>query len=101
MIALTNSPAPLSVMKFVLRRGLTLALHVKMVSIWLNGDNVRLLVNSNMEPLVFEIVTWLSLRDSAVPLLSHMISRSSGLTSMSVAELKEITQVRVRFVSPI
>ena len=79
--------------------GLAPALQVKLASTMLNGDKVRLLVNVGLEPTRGEMVTRPPSGNSVSP-LSHVTSMSSSLTSLSVAGLREMVQVRVMEVVP-
>ena len=77
--------------------GLALARQVKVVlSTALRGSKVRVLVNDWLEPETEEIVTLASLLDKCVLPLSHVTSISVITTSVSVAGLMEMEQVRVR-----
>ena len=67
-----------------------------MLSTVLNGFNIRVLVNDGLEPETEEIVTLASLLDKGVLPLSQTTSVSVIETSVSVAELMEMVQVRVR-----
>ena len=57
---------------------------------------MSVLVNDGLEPDTAEIVTLASLLDKGVLPLSHMTSVSVIATSVSVAGLMEILQVRVK-----
>ena len=57
---------------------------------------MRLLVNDDLEPVTEEMVTLASLLDKGVLPLSHVTSISVITTSVSVAGLMEMEQVRVR-----
>ena len=77
--------------------GLALARQVKVVlSAMLRGSKVRVLVNDGLEPDAEEIVTLASPLDKRVLPLSQVTSISDRAISVSVAELMEIAQVRVR-----
>ena len=90
------SPNSLSVTKVcVPAGGLALALQVKLVSNVLRGDKVRVLVNGCWESEGGEIVTLASLFKVVEP-FSQATSMSVTDTSVSVAELREMVQVRVR-----
>ena len=67
-----------------------------MLSNVLRGDKVRLLVNGCCEPEGEEIVTLASLLDIGVEPFSQVTSMSVTDTSVSVAELREMLQVRVK-----
>ena len=76
---------------------LALAWQVKVVlSTVLNGFNMRVLVNEGLEPETDEIFTLASLLDKGVLPLSQVTSVSVIATTVSVAELMEMEQVRVR-----
>ena len=76
---------------------LALAWQVKVVlSTVLNGFNIRVLVNEGLEPETDEIVTLASLLDKGVLPLLQVTSVSVIATSVSVAGLMEMEQVRVR-----
>ena len=92
------SPNALAVTKVcTLAGGLALALQVKMVlSNVLRGDKVRLLVNGCWEPERGEIVTLASLLDKGLVPFSQVMSMSVTDMAVSVAELREMVQVRVR-----
>ena len=62
----------------------------------LRGCKVRMLVNDGLEPDTADIVTLASPSDKGVFPLIHMTSVSMTATSVSVAELMEMLQVRVR-----
>ena len=64
-----------------------------MLSSVLSGSKVRVLVNDGLEPETGEIVTLASLLDKDVLPLSQVTSIS---TSVSVALLMEMVQVRMR-----
>ena len=77
--------------------GLALALQVKVVlSAVLRGSKVRELVNDGLEPDTEEMVTLASLFDKCVLPLSQVMSILDVTISLSVAELMEMVQVRVR-----
>ena len=77
--------------------GLALAWQVKVVlSAVLRGSKVRVLVNDGLEPVTEEIVTLASSLDKRVLPLNQVISISDISISVSVAELMEMVQVRVR-----
>ena len=57
---------------------------------------MRLLVNNGCEPERREIVTLLALLDKGVEPFSQVMSMSVIDMAVSVAELKEMAQVRVR-----
>ena len=76
---------------------LALALQVKLVlSNVLRGDKVRMLANGCWEPEGEEIVTLALLLDKVVEPFSQVMSMSVTDTAVSVAELREMVQVRVR-----
>ena len=76
---------------------LALAMQVKVVlSSVLSGSKVRVLVNDGLEPDTAEIVTLASPSNKGVYPLIHMTSVSMIATSVSVAGLMEMLQVRVR-----
>ena len=78
---------------------LALALQVKVVlSAVLRGSKVRVLVNDGLEPAIEEMVTLASpLNSRVLPLcVSQIMSVSDMAISVSVAELMEMVQVRVR-----
>ena len=93
-----SSPISLAVIKLsTLAAGLVLARHVKVVlSAVLRGSKVRVLVNDGLEPDTAEILTLASPLDKRVLPLSQVISASDMATSVSVAVLMEMVQVRVR-----
>ena len=62
----------------------------------LRGFKVRVLVNDGLEPVTEEMVTLASLLDKRVLPLSHVTSISVITTSVSVAGLMEMEQVRLR-----
>jgi hypothetical protein len=62
----------------------------------LSGLNVRVLVNDGLDPETAEMVTLGSLLDKGVLPLSQVTSLSVIETSVLVAELMEMAQVRVR-----
>ena len=77
--------------------GLALARQVKVVlSAVLRGSKVRVLVNDGLEPVTEEMVTLESSLDKRVLPLSQVMSVSDISISVSVAELMEMVQVRVR-----
>ena len=77
--------------------GLALALQEKLVlSNVLRGDKTRMLVNGSCEPERGEIVTLLVLLDKGIEAFSQVMSMSVTDMAVSVAELKEMMQVRVR-----
>ena len=77
--------------------GLALALQVKVeLSAVLGGFNVSVLVNDGLEPDTAEIVTLASLLDKGVLPLNQVTSVSLIATSVSVAGLMAMVQVRVR-----
>ena len=77
--------------------GLALARQVKVVlSAILRGSKVRMLVNDGLEPVTEEMVTLASSLDKRVLPLSQVMSISDISISVSVAELMEMAQVRVR-----
>ena len=77
--------------------GLALAWQLKVVlSAVLNGSNVRVLVNNGLEPDTADIVTLESLLDKDVFPLIQLTSISVTETSVSMAVLMEMVQVRVR-----
>ena len=67
-----------------------------MLSNVLRGDKVRVLVNGCWEPERGEIATLASLLDKGVDPFSQVTSMSVTDTSVSVAELREMVQVRMR-----
>ena len=67
-----------------------------MLSNILRGDRVRLLVNGCREPERGEIVTRLVLLDRGVEPFNQVMSMSVTDMVVSVAELKEMVQVKVR-----
>ena len=67
-----------------------------MLSTILSGSKVSVLVNDGPEPETEEIVTLASLLDKHVVPLSQVTSASEIETSVSVALLMEMVQVRVR-----
>ena len=76
--------------------GLALAPQVKLLlSNVLRGDKVRELMNGCCEPETGEIVTLLVLLDKDVEPFSQVMSMSVTDMAVSVAELKEMVQVRV------
>ena len=79
--------------------GLATALQVNVVSSVLSGFKVSWLENISLEPSRKEIVSLPPVRTSLFP-LSHVMSMSSSLTSLSVAGLREMVQVRVRESAP-
>ena len=81
------SPVPLIVMKPGPDGGLATALQVKVVSSVLSGVKVRRLMNVGLEPSTAEIVSLPAVCIGASP-LSHVMSISSSLTSLSVAGLR-------------
>ena len=87
------------VMKLGPEGGLAPALQVKEVSAILNGDKVRRLVNTALELSREEIVTLPPVDNTELP-PSHVTSMFSTLTSLSVAALREIVQVRVMEIDP-
>ena len=91
-------PNSLPVMKLcTFAGGLALAWQVKVVlSNILSEFKVRVLVNDDLEPDTEEIVTSALLLDKGVLPLSQMTSVSTMTTSVSVARLMEMLQVRVR-----
>ena len=77
--------------------GLALALQVKVeLSAVLGGFNVSVLVNDGLEPDTAEIATLASLLDKGVLPLNQVTSVSLIATSVSVAGLMAMVQVRVR-----
>ena len=77
--------------------GLALARQVKVVlSAVLRGSKVRVLVNDGLEPDTEEIVTLASPLDKRLLPLSQVTSVLEIDTSVSVAGLMEMAQVRVR-----
>jgi hypothetical protein len=62
----------------------------------LRGSKVRVLVNDGLEPVTLEMVTLASSLDKRVLPLSQVMSISDMTISVSVAELMEMVQVRVR-----
>ena len=93
------SPTSLAVIKLCwLAGGLALAWQVKVVlSNVLSGSKVRVLMNDGWEPKIGEIVTLVSLLYKAVVPLNQVTSMSAVTeTSVSVAGLMEMVQVRVR-----
>ena len=68
-----------------------------MLSTILSGSKVRVLVNDGRKPETGEIVTLASLLDKTVIPL-HQVTSMSAMTetSVSVARLMEMVQVRVR-----
>ena len=92
-------PNSLPVMKLcTFAGGLALAWQVKVVLSYyiLSEFKVRVLVNDDLEPDTEEIVTSALLLDKGVLPLSQMTSVSMMTTSVSVARLMEMLQVRVR-----
>jgi multisubunit Na+/H+ antiporter MnhC subunit len=91
------APSPISLAAMKLDIGLALALHVKVVlSAMLRGSKVKVLVNDGLEPDTEEMVTLaLPLDKCALP-LSQVMSLSDMVILVSVAELMEMLQVRVR-----
>ena len=87
------------VMKLGSNGGLAPALQVKEVSAMLNGDKVRRLVNTALELSREEMVTLLPF-DNTELRSSHVTSMFSTLTSLSVAVLREMVQVRVMEIDP-
>ena len=78
-------------------RGLALARQVKVVlSAVLRGSKVRVLVNDGLEPDTSEIFTLASPLDKVELPLIQVTSVSVIATSVSVAGLMEMEQVRVR-----
>ena len=76
--------------------GLALARQVNVVlSATLGGSRVRMLVNDSLEPETEDMVTLASLLDRAVVPLIQETSISLTRTSVSVALLIEMLQVRV------
>ena len=67
-----------------------------MLSTVFNGFNMRVLVNDGLEPETDEIVTLASPSDNGVLPLSQVTSVSVIATTVSVAGLMEMEQVRVR-----
>ena len=67
-----------------------------MLSTVLSGLNMRVLVNDGLEPVTEEMVTLASLLDKRVLPLDQVMSVSDISISVSVAELMEMVQVRVR-----
>ena len=95
------APSPISLAMTKLATpvgGLALARQVKVVlSAVLRGSKVRVLVNGGLEPPVTgEMVTLASSLDKCVLPLSQVMSISDISISVSVAELMEMVQVRVR-----
>ena len=77
--------------------GLALAWQVKVVlSAVLRGSKVRVLVNDGLEPVTEEMVTLESSLGERVLPLSQVMSISDISIRVSVAELMEMVQVRVR-----
>ncbi|MCG8626444.1 MAG: hypothetical protein MJE68_31150 [Proteobacteria bacterium] len=77
--------------------GLALARQVKVVlSAVLRGSKVREAENDGLEPVTEEVVTLASLLVRRVLPLSQVMSISDMAISVSVAELMEMVQVRVR-----
>ena len=66
-----------------------------MLSATLGGSRVRMLVNDSLEPETEDMVTLASLLDKAIVPLIQETSISLTLTSVSVALLMEMLQVRV------
>ena len=97
-ISSVSSPVSLAVIKLATPvGGLALAWQVKVVlSAVLKGSKVRVLVNDGLEPVTEEIVTLESSLDKRVLPLSQVMSISDISISVSVAELMEMVQVRVR-----
>ena len=74
-----------------------MARQVKVVlSAVLSGLNMRVLVNDDLEPVTGGMVTLESSLDKRVLPLSQVMSISDISISVSVAELMEMVQVRVR-----
>ena len=97
MREVVSSPISLAVMKLSPLAGLALAMQVKVVlSSVLSGSKVRVPVNDGLEPDTAEIVTLASPSDKRVLPINHMTSVSMIATAVSVAELMEMLQVRVR-----
>ena len=95
------APSPISLAMTKLATpvgGLALARQVKVVlSAVLRGSKVRVLVNGGLEPPVTgEMVTLASSLDKRVLPLSQVMSISDISIRVSVAELMEMVQVRVR-----
>ena len=67
-----------------------------MLSAVLSGLNMRVLVNDGLEPVTEEMVTLESLVDKGMLPLSQVTSLLLIETSVSVSELMEMVQVRVR-----
>ena len=97
-ISSVSSPVSLAVTKLATPvGGLALARQVKVVlSVVLRGSKVRVLVNDGLEPVTEEMVTLASSLDKRVLPLSQVMSISDMATSVSVAELMEMVQVRMR-----
>ena len=93
-------PSPISLATIKLATpvgGLALARQVKVVlSAVLRGSKVRMLVNDGLEPVTEEMVTLASSLDKGVLPLSQATSALLIEISVSVAELMEMVQVRVR-----
>ena len=97
MTMVVSSPISLAVMKLSVLAGLALAIQVKVVlSSVLSGSKVRVLVNDGLEPDTAEIVTLASPSNKGVLPFSQVTSVSMIATLVSVAELMEMLQVRVR-----
>ena len=96
------SPISLAVTKVATPVGvLALARQVKVVlSAVLRESKVRVLVNDGLEPVTEEMVTLASSLDKRVLPLSQVMSISDISISVSVAELMEMVQVRVRGAIP-
>ena len=92
------SPISLTVMKLcTLGGGLAVAWQVKVaLSAVLRGSKVRVLVNDGLEPEIEDIVTLASPLDKAMVPLIQVTSISLTKTSVLVAVLMEMVQVRVR-----
>ena len=97
-ISSVSSPISLATTKLATPvGGLALARQVKVVlSVVLRGSKVRVLVNDGLESVTEEMVTLASSLDKRVLPLSQVMSISDISISVSVAELMEMVQVRVR-----
>ena len=98
MIEAAPSPISLAMTKLATPvGGLALARQVKVVlSAVLRGSKVRVLVNDGLEPVTEEMVTLESSLDKRVLPLNQVMSILDISISVSVAELMEMVQVRVR-----
>ena len=98
MTGIIPSPVSLAMTKLgTLGGGLALARQVKVVlSAVLRGSKVREAENDGLEPVTEEVVTLASLLVRRVLPLSQVMSISDMAISVSVAELMEMVQVRVR-----